>query len=93
VDADSNVGAVVLTVGDVSRGADFQLAVYRGVLVDGEGHGARSARLLLILGNRRPGRHSESERILVDRGNLSRHGLRLWSSLLTLLRLLRVGRR
>jgi hypothetical protein len=94
VDADSNVGAIVLTVGDVSRGADFQRAVYSRVLVNGEGHGARRAWwLLLILGNRRPGRDRESERILVDGGNLSRHGLRLWGSLLTLLSLLRVGRR
>ena len=92
VDADSNVGAIVLTVGDVCRGTDFQLAVYRGVLVNGEGHGARSA-WLLILGNRGLGRHGESERTLLDGGNLPRHGLRLCRSLLTLLRLMRVGRR
>jgi len=90
VDADRNIGAIVLTVGDVSRGTDFQLAVYSRVLVNGEGHGARSAGLL-FLGNRRLGRDSESEGILVDRGNLSRHGLRLWGSLLTLLSLLRIG--
>ena len=50
VDADSNVGAIVLTVGDVSRGAHFQLAVYSRVLVNGEGHGARSV-WLRFLGN------------------------------------------
>jgi len=92
VDADSNVGAIVLTVGDLSGGADLQLAVHRRVLVDSEGQGARSA-WLLILGNRRLGRHGESERILVDGGNLSRHGLRLWRRLLTFLRLMPVGRR
>jgi hypothetical protein len=91
VDADSNVGAIVLTVGDVCRGTDFQLAVYRGVLVNGEGHGAWL--LLRILGNRGLGRDCESKRTLVDRGNLSRHGLRLWGSLLTLWSLMRVSRR
>jgi hypothetical protein len=48
-DADGNVVAIGLSVGNVSAGTDFQLAVNGRVLIDGERHGFRTSSAILKL--------------------------------------------
>jgi len=46
VNADRHVGAFFLAIGDIGIGADSQAAFYGRVLVDLEGHGLGTGRVL-----------------------------------------------
>ena len=75
--ADRDVVAAFLAVSDASVGADFNLAINSGVLIDHKGHGLwRSLGHLLawIVG---AGSNGQGEGALLNRGDPARDGLRL----------------
>src|SRR5207245_5209124 len=83
-DADRYVGAFFLAISNIGVGADFQAAFNSRILVELEGHGLGTGRILLYVLSRRRGPrlpHGESEGILLHRSDLAGYGLLLCGAL------------